>query len=446
MTGPIFVIGAGPSGLTAAHRLLREGRQPIVIESRDRVGGQVHTHREAGYLMEDGATILPSAYQAVLDVVEEVGMTGQLIPAGSVIGFCRGDQVHEMRSDHLFLDAARTKIVSRLSKLAMARVGVDNVRAHRRLNYEDLSSMAAFDTMTPREYCDKHLGLDGEVYDYVIDSTVRGVLGTRGDKISVAELFFMLNNILGTRLYAFRNGYSEYVEAIAAPLDVRLGATAQEVVETAEGVRLTWVDSDGEAHVEDGAGAIVTTRGDLLPDLLPGYFDPDCTRFLKSLVYTKCVVMNTGVTKAPEGIAASVVQVPANVDGGLMAFTCEHNKAPGRAPEGHGLIGFLSMTEWAQRLIEEDDETVQREYLTAAEKIMPGIADTVDYVRITRWNEVIVYSRPGLYRELGEFMLGRPRETRIQLGGIFFSSSNICTATTAGERAVRELLPLVVGD
>jgi oxygen-dependent protoporphyrinogen oxidase len=445
-TGPIFVIGAGPSGLTAAHRLLREGQRPIVIEARDRVGGQVHTHREQGYLMEEGATILPSAYQAVLDVVEEVGMTKQLIPAGSVIGFCRDDKVHEMRSDHLFLDAARTKIVSGLSKLAMARVGIDNFRCHKLLNYEDLSSMAEFDTMSPKEYCAKHLGLSGEVYDYVIDSTVRGVLGVRSEKISVAELFFMLNNILGTRLFAFRNGYSEYIEALASPLDVRLSCHAQEIVETADGVKVTWVDADGKTHVQEGAGAIVTTRGDLLPDMLPGYFDQSGVDFLKRLVYTKVVVMNTGVTKKPAGISASVVQVPEDIDAGLMAFTCEHNKAPGRAPEGHGLIGFLSMTEWAQRLITEDDETVQREYLMAAEKIMPGISDTVDYVRITRWNECIVYSRPGLYRELGEFMCTRPQNTRIQLGGIFFSSSNICTATTAGERAVRELLPVVRAD
>lgn len=440
---PVFVIGAGPSGLTAAHRLQRLGLRAIVLESRDRVGGQVHTHREAGYLMEDGATILPSAYDAVLKVVEEVGMTDQLIPAGSVIGFCRDNEIHNLRSDHLFLDAARSKLVSGRSKLAMARIGLDNARIHKALNYENLSSTAAFDTMTPKEYCRRHLGMSGEVYDYVIDSTVRGVLGTRGDKISVAELFFMVNNILGTRLFAFRDGYSTYIDALAAPLDIRLEATVNEVVETRDGVRVSWTDGAGKAHTEDGAGAIVTARADWLTKLLPGYFDADCERFLNSVEYTKCVVMNTGVTRKPAGITASVTNVPRQVDEGLMGFTCEHNKAPGRAPDGKGLLCFLSMTEWAQKLIDEDDETIQRKILTAAEKIMPGISDTVDYTRIVRWQSVVVYSRPGLYRELGKFVARRPQNSRIQLGGIFFSSSNICTATTAAERAVRELLPVL---
>lgn len=439
---PVFVVGAGPSGLAAAHRLRAEGRAVVVLESRDRVGGQVSTHREQGYLMERGATILPSAYEAVLRIVRELGIFDELIPAGSVVGFARGDTIHELRSDHLFLDAARSRLMSTRSKLAMARFALDDLRIRRHLNYDDLSSVAAWDTMTPKEYCGMHRGLGGEVYDYVIDSTVRGVLGTRGDVTSVAELFFMLHNILGSKLYAFRGGFSTYVDAISRGLDVRLGATAQEVVETPTGVRVTWVDAAGATHVDEGSGAVVTTRGDLLPDLLPGHLDGEAEAFLRSLRYTKTVSMNTGVTRKPEGLAASVINVPRAVDEGLMGFTCEHNKAPGRAPEGHGLLCLLAMTEWAETLIHEDDETIRDAMLAALEKLLPGVSDTVDYVNVSRWNEVVVYSRPGLYRELGDFTKRLDPGSRIRLGGIFFSSSNICTATAAGERAVRELRAL----
>jgi oxygen-dependent protoporphyrinogen oxidase len=445
-TAPIFVIGSGPAGLAAAHRLQREGHRAIVLEALGRPGGMIRTCREAGYLMEEGATILPSSYKPMLDIVKEIGMTGRLVPAGAIVGFCREGKIHDLRSNRLFLDAVRSNLISGLSKLAMTRLGIDNARIRPHLNYEDLSETADFDTMTPKQYCEKHWGLSGEVYEYVIDSTVRGVLGTRGDKISLAELFFMINNILGSRLYAFINGFSEYVEAVAAPLDVRLNAKVQEIIETADGVRVTWVDHAGAAHVEDGAGAIVTVRGDWLPDLLPGYMDADCELFLRNLQYTKCVVMNTGLVKKPAGIAASVVQVPRLVDEGLMAFTCEHNKAPGRAPAGKGLIALMSMTEWAQTLIEEDDDSVRRKFLIAAEKVIPGISDDVDYTKISRWHNIVVYSHPGLYRQLGEFLKRRPRNTRIQLGGAFFSSTNLCSATAGGERAVRDLLPVIRGE
>ncbi|MCY1282538.1 protoporphyrinogen oxidase [compost metagenome] len=443
--GPVFVIGSGPAGLSAAHHLQRAGLRAIVLEANDRPGGMIRTHREAGYLMEEGATILPSAYRPMLDIIEQIGITDRLVPAGAIVGFCRGDRIHNLRSNHLFLDAAKTSLVSPRAKLAMLRIGLDNARIRKHLRYDDLSGATAFDDITPKQYCEKYFGLSGEVYEYVIDSTVRGVLGTRGDKISMTELFFMINNILGSTLYAFKNGFSEYVDALAARLEIRLNARVQEVVETRDGVRVTWRDGNGATHMEEGAGAIVTVRGDWLPDLLPGYMNADCEKFLRNLEYTKCVVMNTGLARKPKGVVASVVQVPRLVDEGLMAFTCEHNKAPGRAPDGKGLLSFMTMTEWAQTLIDEDDDVVRRQFLLAAEKVLPGISDDVDYTKVSRWHNIVVYSRPGIYRELREFLQQRPRHTRIQLGGAFFSSTNLSSATVAGERAVRELLPVLNG-
>jgi oxygen-dependent protoporphyrinogen oxidase len=382
--------------------------------------------------MEEGATILPSAYEPVVKLAREIGVGPELIPAGSVIGFARDREIHNLRSDHLFVDAARTKLVSQRSKRFLARFGLDAARASKGLNYEDLSRASAWDTMTPKEYCSKHLGLSGEVYDYIVDSTVRGVLGVRGDAISNLELFFMLYNILGTKLFAFRQGYSTYVDHLAAGLDIRLNTAVQEIKSTADGVTLTWTDASGLSHTESGAAVVVTARADFVPDLIPGHFDAEATSFLRGLRYTKCVVLNTGVTRKPAGITASVINIPRPVDVGLMGFTCEHNKAPGRVPDGHGLMAVLTMTEWAEQLIGEDDDTVRSRMLRALEKVIPGVTDTVDYTRITRWNEVVIYSRPGLYKQLGQFVAKERADSRIQLAGVFRSSSNMCTATGAG--------------
>jgi oxygen-dependent protoporphyrinogen oxidase len=439
--GPIFIVGAGPSGLTAAYRFRAQGIPTVILEKRDRTGGMIHTHREQGYLMEEGATILPSAYKPVVKLAHEIGSGSDLIPAGSIIGFARDNEIHNLRSDHLFLDVLKTPLVSLKSKALMARFGIDATRASKLLNYEDLSRASAFDTMTPREYCSIHLGLSGEVYDYVINSTVRGVLGVRGDAISNLELFFMLYNILGSKLFAFRDGYSTYVDRLSEGLDIRLNTTVSEIKETADGVTVSWTDGDGVSHTESGAGVVITARGDTIPNLVPGHFDTASEQFLRSLRYTKCVVMNTGVTRKPKGIVASVINIPEPVDPDLMGFTCEHNKAPGRAPEGHGLLDILTMTEFAEQIIDDDDDTVRAKILTRMEKVIPGLSDTVDYTRIARWQEVIVYSRPGLYKELGQFQARQAAvTTRIQLAGVFRSSSNMCTATVSGENAAAALI------
>src|ERR1044071_9246593 len=43
---PIVVIGAGAAGLAAARELTHAGRDVVVLEARERVGGRVLTHRE----------------------------------------------------------------------------------------------------------------------------------------------------------------------------------------------------------------------------------------------------------------------------------------------------------------------------------------------------------------------------------------------------------------
>src|SRR5947207_8583883 len=42
----ILIIGAGAAGLAAARDLARAGRQVIVLEARERIGGRVFTHRD----------------------------------------------------------------------------------------------------------------------------------------------------------------------------------------------------------------------------------------------------------------------------------------------------------------------------------------------------------------------------------------------------------------
>jgi monoamine oxidase len=46
VTAPIIIVGAGAAGLAAARELARAGREAVVLEARDRIGGRVFTHRE----------------------------------------------------------------------------------------------------------------------------------------------------------------------------------------------------------------------------------------------------------------------------------------------------------------------------------------------------------------------------------------------------------------
>ena len=44
---------------------------------------------------------------------------------------------------------------------------------------------------------------------------MRGGAGVPGDVISVVEFFFLWQKVLGTKLYAFRDGYSSFPQRLA---------------------------------------------------------------------------------------------------------------------------------------------------------------------------------------------------------------------------------------
>ncbi len=409
----------------------------VVMESRDRVGGQLLSIKQDGYLMEAGTTILPAAYDSVMRLVADLGMDDELLPANSLMGFMRDGRLHYLRSNRLVLDAARTKLLSLRSKLKVAKLALDSFRVRKLLSYEDLSQAAAYDVETPEQYC-RRRGLDGELYDYLIEPTVRGGAGVPADVISVVEFFFLWQKVLGSKLYAFRDGYSSFPQRIADRLpDVRLNTRVLEVIEDPAGVKVTYEDGGG-VHTASGAGAVVSSMGNQVPDIVP-QLDPGRAEFLRGLKYTSTMSINLALNRIPD-CPASFVVVPRPVSEGLFAIILEHNKAPGRAPEGKGLVSLFMMNQWACDHMDATDEQILADALPEAEKAIPGLRDAITFSRVNRWYPVLVYSHPGLYKELGRFHAARDRTSRIHLAGSYNSSGNVNTATTAGERAARELL------
>lgn len=68
----IAIVGAGASGLSAAHTLRKLGYQNIVVfEKEDRPGGKVHSFAHQGSVYELGAVWIGSSYQTILDLAAE---------------------------------------------------------------------------------------------------------------------------------------------------------------------------------------------------------------------------------------------------------------------------------------------------------------------------------------------------------------------------------------
>jgi putrescine oxidase len=71
----VVIIGAGPSGLTAARELRKAGHSVAVLEARDRVGGRTHTDIVEGAVLEVGGQWVSPDQTALIGLLDELGMS-----------------------------------------------------------------------------------------------------------------------------------------------------------------------------------------------------------------------------------------------------------------------------------------------------------------------------------------------------------------------------------
>ncbi len=71
----VVIVGAGAAGLAAARALERDGRDVLVVEARDRVGGRMVNHEFAGgHVVEIGGQWLGPTQDHALDLTRELGL------------------------------------------------------------------------------------------------------------------------------------------------------------------------------------------------------------------------------------------------------------------------------------------------------------------------------------------------------------------------------------
>ncbi|GAB3550837.1 NAD(P)/FAD-dependent oxidoreductase [Arthrobacter tumbae] len=68
----VVVVGAGPSGLTAARELRKAGHSVTVLEARDRVGGRTHTDVIDGAVLEIGGQWVSPDQEALIGLLDEL--------------------------------------------------------------------------------------------------------------------------------------------------------------------------------------------------------------------------------------------------------------------------------------------------------------------------------------------------------------------------------------
>lgn len=423
--------------MSAAYRLMQDGWSVKVLESSGSVGGRANTDHKNGYLIDTGASVMATSYKAYFELIDDLGLSEQMIKTSPVIGIPRGDKVHEINLDRMLASGATTKALSLGAKLRLLRLALTVLLAKSKghLDYTDLSKGAPLDTESIREYAVRELGK--ELNDYLCEPLGRIMVICDGDQLTKLELLSGVANIFGTELKTLVGGVNAISSRLAEELDVQLHCKATEVKELADRVQVSWLDGDGNVSTEVANACIVACQ---LPDAQS--ICPDYQNVLKPLnehiAYTAAITVAVGTTVRPK-TDAFLIPIPPCENRDLALMFMDHNKCHDRAPTGK----FLINTHWENRAsarnLSTSDEEITKKTVDQLCRYFPEIRSNIDMTHVARWPVAIPLTAPGAYKAIAKFNQSLNKNDRVQFAGDYMSAAGQNTAVLYGKKAANNL-------
>ena len=433
----VIVIGAGIAGLTAAFRLQKLGCEVTVLEQQPHPGGRMITKERQGYRIDVAASVLSKSYGQMLSLVAEAGLMDQTQATNDVLAVYREGVIHHLPGLSL-MNLLKTDLFGSRAKLGLLRLLPDLLRSLKQAYWYDLSPNHRLDTESVSDYA-KRLA-PSEVAEYLLDPMCRSLYLAPSDEVSKVPLLFVLAALAGKSFFNSAEGVGFLTSGLAKQLPVQYRATATCVEERGEGVRVHWSRPGEPDHEEEASAVVVALPATQVSRILP-QFTAAQKSFLGENIYSPAMVISLGLAKVPQDEEAMWLNIPQRDSDDLNAIILEHNKAPGRAPRGKGLITTFWMREWSRKRWDDDDDKLAEEAFVQASRFLPSMKDEVDMVDVRRIDPGASVRPTGSYAALANFVREYPSNSRVQLAGDYFTSittnGSLCSGEQAAARTVK---------
>ncbi|QDV35948.1 protoporphyrinogen oxidase [Tautonia plasticadhaerens] len=382
----VIVVGAGLSGLTAAHRLvegLGDEASPVevvVLEARSRIGGAIWTDRVDGFTLEGGADSFITNKPQALDLCRSIGLGDQLIGTDDrhrrsfVV---RGGKLLPVPEGFVLMAPQRlgpllaSPILSWRGKLRMA---MDLVLPPRRDDADE--SLASF--------VRRRLGR--EALDRLVQPLVGGIYTADPEELSLRATlpqFPMMEREHGSLIRAaLRQGraarqgsrgesgarYSLF-QTLAAGMDTLpetlAGALPRGAIRRSSPVRRvarqgpegTWRVELLDGPALEARAVILAVEAHAAARLIDGEA-PDLALDLRSIPYASSAIVQLGYPRdrVSHPLDGFGLVVPAVEGREILAVSFTSVKFPGRAPEGTVLLRVFIGGALQGHLFDRDDE------------------------------------------------------------------------------------------
>jgi protoporphyrinogen/coproporphyrinogen III oxidase len=452
----VVVVGGGIAGLAAAHRLARiaPDAELTLVERDRRLGGKLVTEHDAGYVVEGAADSFLSRKPRGIGLVEELGLTGELVgrrPEHARSFVRRGEELHPLPE----------------GLTGMIPTDLDALEDGDLLSPEGRQWLAAEVDLPPEQergdesiasFVSRRLGR--EAYERLVEPLMTGIYGGDGEQLSLQATFPNLRSLelehgsvlRGLRLQSppageyppfvsFRDGMGVLVDALAATLSSARVLSGRAAVALRRPPSGWEIELDG-GDVVDADGVVLAVPAFVVAALF-AELDPELAAEHAAIPYASSAIVTLAYPEDVHSLDGYGYLVPRAEGSDVLACTWSSSKWDGRAADGRALIRVYVGRFGARDVTTDSDE----ELVMRAREELRILEITAEPERtwIHRWP-----------RGMPQYVLGHPgrlerieaaleRHPGLALAGAAYCGVGIPDCIHSGEEAARALARAVAG-
>ncbi|KAF3960626.1 hypothetical protein CMV_014678 [Castanea mollissima] len=402
----VIVIGGGMAGIAAARALHEASFQVVLLESRDRIGGRVHTDYSFGFPVDLGASWLHG-------VCKENPLAPLIGRLGLPLYRTSGDNSvlydHDLESYALFdMDGNQVpqELVTKVGE-AFESILKETDKIREELS-SDMSILNAFSIVFERRPELRLEGLAHKVLQWYL-CRMEGWFAADAETISL-KCWDQAKLLPGGHGLMVR-GYIPVINTLAKGLDIRLGHRVTKIVRRYNGVKVTV--EDGRTFVADAA-IVAVPLGVLKVKSIK--FEPKLPEWKETAISELGVGIENKIVLHFEKVFWPNVEflgVVAETSYGCSYFLNLHKAT------GHSVLVYMPAGQLAKDIEKMSDEAAANFAYLQLKRILPNASAPIQYL-VSRWGTDI--------NSLGSYSydtVGKPHDLyerlRIPVDNLFFA-------------------------
>jgi protoporphyrinogen oxidase len=426
------VIGGGAAGMAAAYELKKAGFAVTVFETRDRVGGRIWTVRKGDFVMDLGTAVYLGTYREAVAMIHEVGLTSEFVETPVMFGMPRQGKQHYLDLAKPVRSSVATQVISWPAKIKALRLFADVFKHRASLGYDTYDGLAEIDTETVLEYSQRVLNT--ELARYISAPLVSGTWVHEDHDTSVALLHWTVRNMLVKSVFNLTSGVAGLPVKLATLVDTRLEHTVTNVTDSGGSVEVTYSSpSSGGERTETFDTAIIATTAAPALSMYP-QMDSNHRGLYETARYHRLGNVSLGFSARPDDPGTFSMISPYD-DPDTIAVIADHNKAPGRAPAGKGLISVLLSPSYLDRTDDKDDEYLLDHALERVKYYYGTVPGELEEYALMRWPESVPVLGKGRFKQIADFRKKIDHGARVQFASDLDRIPGLNGALVSGQEA-----------